>query len=207
METTRVEVDGGDVELLGVCQGLDGEADAAVDALEAREPSVVALALAPEVAPQVDEIGPADALGAEDEVYMEGLSEWGDVRLPAPAYPAALEAAERLGARVEGVDMERADYLDRHLDRIGTFQMLKRALRVRWLSWWPPSADSPGAFCRAFDERLNDGPYGRLQLDRERSMAANLTGLAADERVSCVVEVERLDGLTRALRGPDRRDR
>lgn len=206
METERVTVDGREIRLLGVCQGLEGESEALVEELEAQPPAVVALALDPDVAGRIDEVSPAEVLGAEDEAYMKGLSEWGSVRLPAETYPAAVEAAERIDARVEGVDMGRAEYLDRHIEGVGTFEMLKRALRTRWLAWWPPKADTPAAFCRAFDERINAGPFQRLQAARERFMADNLARIEG-QPVAFVVEVERLDGVSEALRarsGPDR---
>lgn len=207
MEEARVELGPTTVHLIGVCQGLDGEAEAAVEAIEAEDPAVVALALGPETAEDLDELAAAEALGAEDEAYMRGLSEWGSVTLPAPTFPAVAEAAQRLDARLEGVDMAEAEYMDRHLDRIGIAELLKRALKVRWLGWRPPKAESPDAFCRAFDERLNAGPFGRLQGDRERSMAESLAAIAEEESVACVLAVERLEGVKRALRARDPRDR
>lgn len=207
METVRLELDGAPVTLIGVCQGLAGEATAAIEELETREPRVVALAVGPQMAEHVDELGASQVLGAEDEAYREGLSEWGEVRLPAPTYPAVAETAEELGARLVGVDMAEAEYLDRHLDKIGTMDLLKRALRVRWLGWRPPDAESPDAFCRAFDERVNGGPFGRLEEDRERWMADELASIAEQEPVACVLAVERLDGVKRALRARARRDR
>ncbi|PSG97259.1 hypothetical protein BRD56_06250 [Thermoplasmatales archaeon SW_10_69_26] len=207
METATVDLGSGTVHLIGVCQGLEGEAQAAVEAVEQRRPAVVAIALGPHMAEQVDEIVGAEALGAEDEAYMRGLSEWGSVTLPASTFPAVTDAAGRVDARVEGVDMPEAEYLEHHLDRIGIVQLLKRALRVRWLGWLPPDAESPAAFCRAFDRRVNDGPFGRLQGDRERWMADELADLARDDTVACVLEIERLDGVRQALQARDRPDR
>lgn len=204
METASVPLGSTTVHLIGVCQGLDGEAEAAVEAIERKQPAVVALALGPEMADNVDEIVGAEALGAEDEAYMRGLSEWGSVTLPAPTFPAVVDAAERVDARVEGVDMPEAEYLEHHLDRVGMKALLKRALRVRWLGWRPPDADSPSAYCRAFDAHVNEGPFGRLQHDREESMAANLAAIADEGPIACVLEIERLDGVKRALRARDR---
>ncbi len=215
MESTSIKVNGNEVRLIGVCQGLEGEAQAAVKAIETHPPTVLALALGPELADNVEQItasedpdagGPElQGLGAEDGAYAQGLSRWGTVRLPAPTFPAVVDAADRLDARIEGVDLAEADFLDRHLDRIGILELMKKALKVRWLGWRPPKADSPGAFCRAFDQRVNKGPLERLQRDRERSMAGNLEAIAHEGAVTCVLAVERLDGVKRALeaRGPD----
>jgi hypothetical protein len=207
VETARIELDGSRVTLIGVCQGLAGEARSAVEELEEADPGVVAVSLGPDVADRADDLAAGARLGAEDEAYRRGLSEWGEVRLPAPTFPAVVDAADRIGAPVEGVDMAEAEYLDRHLDRIGTLELLKRALRVRWLGWRPPSAETPDAFCRAFDERVNVGPFAGLQGDRERWMAGELAGLASEGSVACVLEIERLDGVKRALRDRDRPDR
>lgn len=207
METADVKVDGSRLTLIGVCQGLVSEAEAAVAAIEAEQPAVVAVALGPEMAENVDELVAGPALGAEDDAYREGLSEWGEVRLPSPTFPAVVEAAEEMEARVEGVDMAEADYLDRHLDLIGILALMKRALRVRWLGWRPPKVASPGAFCRAFDDRVNEGPFRTLQSDRERRMADALANLAEEDTVACVLEIERLDGVKQALRAREDPDR
>lgn len=207
METVQIELDGDAVTLIGVCQGLRGEATAAIEALQAREPAVVALAVGPEMADHVDELAPGEVLGAEDEAYRRGLSEWGEVRLPAPTFAAVAKMADEIDARLVGVDMAEAEYLDRHLAEVGTADLLKRALRVRWLGWRPPNADSPDAFCRAFDDRVNAGPFGRLAKDRERWMADELARIAEEDPVACVLAIERLDGVKRALRARARRDR
>lgn len=191
-------MDGLDLHLFGVCQGLEGEAKEVVEAIEALDPGVVALAMGPDTTDALDKLEAAGELGAEDEAYMQGLSEWGSVQLPAPTFPAVAEAGQKIGARVEGVDMPEADYLDLHLDRVSIFELLKRALRTRWLIVRPPRADSPASFCRTFDERVNVGPFARLEEAREQSMADNLATLDA-ETAAFVVEVERLAGVTRGL--------
>lgn len=201
VQTTRIQVNGERVHLIGICQGLEGEAEEAIEAIEDQTPAVVALALDPGVVERIDELEPARALGAEDEAYMKGLSEWGSVKLPAPTYPAAVEAAGRIDARVEGIDMHEGEYLERHLDRVGVLDMVKRALRVRWLGYRPPRADTPAAFCQAFDQKVNGGPLAGLQRAREQAMAKRLVELASED-VLAIVEIERLEGVTRALRGP-----
>ncbi len=200
VETIRIDDGGATLHLLGVCQGLAGEATAVVEALEELQPNVVALALDPELAPQIGELAPSDGLSGEDAAYAEGLSRWGEVMLPPPEFRAAIHVAEQLGAEVVGVDMTEERYLDHYTDTVGVWDLTKRAVRSRWLGVRPIKAGDPSAYCRAFDARLNGGSFQVVERQREGVMADRLAELAQGGTISYVVEVQRLDGVTQALR-------
>lgn len=188
-----------EIVLLGCCEGLGGEAQAVFEAITELEPANVALALGPEVASHVHELAPEGRLGVEDEAYARGLSRWGEVRLPAPEHKAAIDAAGEVDAEVEGVDIPEGDYLDRYTASIGILDLTRRALRIRWMKTFPPSADDPVAFCRRFDERANKGPFGELEAEREQRMAEGVADLAEEGSVVHVVPVPRMDGIVSAL--------
>lgn len=201
MERTRLTTGRHPIVLLGVCQGLEGEDQAVRDAIYELDPATVALAVDPELASQVHKLAPSLDLGVEDEAYSRGLSRWGEVALPPPEYPAAIEAAEAIGAGIEGVDLPEEDYLNRFTSRIGVLDLTKRALKVRWLKTRPPKAEDPSAYCRRFDEQVNKGPFGQLEHERERKIADRLLELADEGSVACVIEIPRADGVHRVLEG------
>lgn len=192
----------GEVVLLGACQGLTGEARRTAQAILELAPTTVALALDPEIADRVEELEPGSRFSVEDAAYRRGLSEWGEVQLPPPEYEAATLAAEEVDADVEGVDMPEPAFMERYTDLVSVLDLTRRAFRVRWMKAWPPSADSPKAFCTRFDEKLNKGPFGELERVREREIARRLREVAEDGSVACVLEVQRLDGVRRALAAP-----
>lgn len=199
METTTLEAAGHRIVLLGACQGLDGEAEATAEAIGRLEPETVALAVDPDLASHIDKLAPGSDFSVEDAAYRRGLGQWGDVELPPPEYLAAIEAAERVGAEVEGVDMPEEEYLDRYTSVISVFDLAKRAFRVRWMKTKPPSAETPAEFCRRFDARLNKGPFADLERARETEIARGLAELSKEGPVACVMEIQRADGVRRVL--------
>lgn len=199
VERTRVPGPN-EIVLLGCCEGLEGEAQAVYEAIADLEPDSVALSLGPQVASHVHELAPEGRLGVEDEAYARGLSRWGEVRLPAPEHWAAIDAAGEVDAEVVGVDIPEGEYLDRYTATIGILDLTRRALRIRWMKTFPPSADDPVVFCRRFDERANKGPFGELEADREQRMAEGVAELAKEGRVVHIVPVPRMDGVASALK-------
>lgn len=195
MERREVTVNGARIELLGACQGLEGEARHTAQAILEADPDIVALALDPELVEHVDELGPSPEASVEDEAYRRGLSEWGEVQLPPPEYEAAALAAEELDVPVRGVDLPEPDFVDRYTDLVSVVDLTRRAFRVRWMKVWPPSASTPAGFCESFDEKLNRGPFGQLEQAREVEIARRLGELSSEGSVSCVLSVQRLEGV------------
>lgn len=199
VEHIRLAADGHRIDLLGACEGLEGEAQRIREALREMDPDTVALGLDPDLAPRVQDLAPGNDLSVEDTAYRLGLGRWGEVTLPPPEYPAAIEVADEIGATVEGVDMPEEEYLNRFTAEIGVLDLAKRALRVRWMKTRPPKAKTPADYCRVFDDRVNKGPFQGIEKAREARIAQRLTELAAEGAVACVLEVQRLDGVARVL--------
>lgn len=187
------------IALAGVCLGLEGEAKAAVELVASVEPAVVALGLDPLLVDHLDELGEGSGGSLEDEAYERGLGRWGDVALPGPEFPALVDAAREASVRVEGVDLDEASYLERYTAEVGILDLVRRGLRTRRLRKRPPRVETPEAFCRAFDERLNKGAFAHVEALRERHMATETLALSEEGSVVLVVEVQRLDGVTAAL--------
>ncbi len=198
----RIDTAARRIELLGACQGLEGEAEQAAEAIRGFQPDVVALGLDPHVVEHVHEFQEGSPFSVEDEAYRRGLEAFGEVRLPPPEYAAAVEAAADVGAELRGVDMPEPEYMQRYTDIVGVLDLTRRAFRVRWLKTKPPKTESPRAFCKAFDERINQGPYRELERVREREIAHRLRDLAEAGSVACVLEIQRLEGVEAALEAP-----
>lgn len=198
-----LRVDGTEITLLAVCQGLEGEAEATRTAIEEAAPRTVALPVDPGMASHVHELAPDPELGGEDAAYERGLSRWGEVKLPPPEYQVALEVAQQLGAEVAGVDIPQEEYLDRFTETVGVIDLTKRALQVRWLKTRPPRASDPITFCERFDAKVNKGPFAELERARERRIAERLRELAKEGPVVCLLEIARAEGVAAALGAQD----
>ncbi len=193
--------------LLGVVRGLVREAEELEGALDELRPEVVAPALSPEEVAGLTAhfVGRATEpfvplLGTET-VEIRELGRYGEVRVPHPAFLAALEWARRSGARVEPVDPSEEVYAELFASKVGYVELVGRTLRERRLLRSPPRADGAEGFVVAWDRQLNRGRGSRaLGRERERLVAERLRSLAHRERVACVVDRERLEGLGTVLR-------
>ncbi len=202
VELQSVRTPGGTIQLLGICEGLEGEAEAVVQALEAYPPDSVALALEPSMIDEVENWESADHLDREDKVYKEGLSEFGSVQLPPLEYAAALQAAEELGASVHGIDLGESTYMAHFTEEVSIWDLFAKTWRLRRLGKKPPKAGSPEAFCIAFDQRLNKGSFGLLEDLREGRIADRTRDLTAQGSVTVILPVPRLSGVARRLEDP-----
>lgn len=210
MELVTVEGGPHPAVLLGVCIGLEGEAGAVRAAIGELEPATVALGVDPGLLDHLGELEGDGDLSPEDEAYVRGLARFGEVALPGDELSGALEAGREAGARVEGIDLDEMAYLDRYTGEISIGAMVRRGWRARRLRRRPLKAERPEAFCRAFDARVNKGPFRGLEAAREREMARCLLDLLETGPAVAVVEIARLDGLIRALEeavGPEARVR
>ncbi|MDX1612591.1 MAG: hypothetical protein R3185_09480, partial [Candidatus Thermoplasmatota archaeon] len=178
----------------------EGEAEAVRELAQELKPAIIALCLADEV------VGEARAwaqtqgsLGSEDEAYVKGLSRWGEVALPAASYGVASQAGETLGADVVGVDLGEGPYLDRYTEQISMWDLFKRSWWLRKVAKRPPEAESPEAFCKVFDARINQGPFQALEAAREEAIAEGVSSLAQEGDVLVVLPVARLAGVKRRL--------
>lgn len=205
VELQSVRTPDGTIQLLGICEGLDGEAEAVVRALEANPPASVALALEPSMIDEVQHWERSEHLDREDKVYKQGLSRFGPVVLPPGEYAAALEAAEELGASVHGIDIGESTYMSRFTEEVSIWDLFAKTWRLRRLGKKPPKAGSPEAFCIAFDQRLNKGSFGLLEDLREGQIAERTMELTGQGPVAVVLPIPRLSGVARRLEDPQPR--
>ncbi len=205
VELQSVATPDGTIQLLGICEGLEGEAEAVVQALEVNPPASVALALEPNMIDEVEHWESAEQLDREDKVYQQGLSEFGPVKLPPVEYAAALQVAEELGASVHGIDIGESTYMAHFTEEVSIWDLFAKTWRLRRLDKKPPKAGSPEAFCIAFDQRLNKGSFGLLENLREGRIADRTRDLTDQGPVTVVLPIPRLSGVARRLEGPQAR--
>lgn len=205
MELQSVPTPDGTIQLLGICEGLEGEAKAVVQALETQPPSSLGLALEPSMIDEVQHWESAEQLDREDKVYKQGLSAFGSVKLPPGEYAAALDAAQALGVSVHGIDIGESTYMDRFTEEVSIWDLFAKTWRLRRLGKKPPKAGSPEAFCIAFDQRLNKGSFGLLEDLREARIAERALELTGQGSVTVVLPIPRLSGVARRLQAPQAR--
>lgn len=198
----------GGLVLYGVVRGLVSEAEALVAALETAPPPLLAVGLSEEELASLAEhfveveTEPLVPLLPTEAVEVRALAAYGEVRLPQPAYRAALEWARDRGVESVAVDATEEEYASAFSEEVGYWELVRRTVRERGLSRSPPKAPDAGAFVLAWDARLNGGRGSRrLVRARNEALARRLAPhLRRAPRLSLVVDRERAEGLAEALR-------
>ena len=137
----------------------------------------------------------------EEELYVAGLSEWGEVRKPPPCFVEAVRVGKERGIAVRALDFNDEDYTEQYVTCVGTLDLLfhtrleNKARERRWV------AKTPEDFVLEFDRFVND-PEGfvRLEVAREAHIARRVGKLAGKHRsLVAVVELERAAGVRKRL--------
>ncbi len=194
-----VEVKGCRVHLMAVVRGLASESAAVRAALAEVAPEAVALSLSREELEGLRAHDGSDVPpdNADEEVYVRGLSKYGEVHKPPPCFVAALAAAGERGIPVHPLDMDSEQYTAAYVAAVGTVDVLRSNARQGRLRRWEPRAATAADFVREWDALVNGSAgYRRLQGEREAFIARRLRQLAAKYRtLLALVEVERAGGV------------
>jgi len=192
------------VFLLGVVRGLESERAVVREALGESSADAIALSISDEEmkALELYEKGEVPPSNFEEDVYIDGLSRFGEVKKPPPCFVEARDLARKGGLKCHALDMNDQDYTEAYVSNVGTFEMMRHSMNEARLRRWRSKADTPEDFVIEFDGKVNDAKgFRRLEKARERHMAGRLVELLNDhERVLAVVEVERAKGVGQVLR-------
>lgn len=191
------------VSFLPAVRGLVPEGDRVRRAIEEASPEAVALTVGAE---ELDTLIGYDGAAAEpsnweEEIYVAGLQQWGEVRKPPPCFVEAVKAAKERNLALRALDFNDEDYTEQYISRIGTLDLLwhtRLERKVRDHRW---VAETPEAFVLEFDALVNDPEsFAALEAARERHIAHRIGKLAAKHRsLLAVVEYERAPGVRKLL--------
>jgi hypothetical protein len=189
--------------LLSVVRGPPSEADVVRRAIEAAQPTIVALSIGPEELQHLRSWDgtPLEPDNFEEEVYVAGLSAWEPPVKPPPCFSAAIRSADARGARVEAIDMDEPSYTDAYVDCVSALELVFQGRLERRLRKKRFRATTPREFVLEWDAEVNGSAgFRRLQARREAFFASRLRALSGEGRTLAVIEVERSAGVLEALR-------
>jgi len=191
------------IAILSAIRGLVSEGERVRAAIHEVQPEAVGLSVGREDLEGLIayEGGDHEPANWEEELYVAGLRQWGDVRKPPPCFVEAVRAAKERGILVRALDFNDEDYTEAYVTRIGTMDLLfhtrleKKARDHRF------AAETPEAFVLEFDDLVNDPEaYREVEAARERHIAKRIGKLAGRHRsLIAVVELERAAGVRAAL--------
>ena len=191
------------VSFLPVVRGLVRAADSVRRAIEEVNPEAVALTVGREAldALVAYDGGDAEPDNWEEEMYVAGLREWGEVKKPPPCFVEAVRAATERGIAVRALDFNDEDYTEAFVTHISTLDLLWHTRLEKKAREHGFTATTPEEFVLEFDALVND-PEGYLRLEeaRERHIAKRIGKLAGKHRsLLALVEYERAAGVRRLL--------
>lgn len=195
MREFTLDRDGCRIHIVGVVKGLKSEAENVRRAFDNSKPDKVAISISKEELEGLRNM-PEDfepELSRYEEIYVEGLSRFGEVAAPPPCYVAALELAEHSGKPVVPVDMDEQSYTDLYCAMVSGSSLFRHSTRTWILK--RRSFDNRNAedFVLAWDRAVNNLEcFKTIERRRAETMAKGIIGACAGSgSVLAVVELER----------------
>ena len=179
------------------------EADRVRRAFEEVGPDAVALSLGKEELEALEAYDGTDHPPAnwEEELYVAGLGQWGEVRKPPPCFVEALRLAKERGIAVRALDFNDEDYTEAYVRCVTAWDLIAHSRLEKKAARHTFTATTPEAFVLEFDVFVND-PEGYVALEqaRERHIAKRLGKLSRNfGALLAVVERERAGGVRSAF--------
>ncbi|MEW5937709.1 MAG: hypothetical protein AB1665_07820 [Candidatus Thermoplasmatota archaeon] len=185
--------------LLPVIRGLVSEGARVETQMRSLQPSMVMLSVSPEelYALRHWEGEECSHASSEEEIYAEGLKEFGAVAKPPPAFLQAVRLSKTLGYTVKALDMPEEEFTEMYCAVVSSLDLLRMSLRRSRLARARFDLSSPDAFVLDLDRRIHRvRGLRRVDEERERYMAARCKELISDVPLGlALVELERAEGV------------
>lgn len=203
-ERGLIEIRDRNLYFLGVVRGLKQEADRVLKAVDDIKPDILAMSISKEeiegLRDYVREPYKVE-MSRYEELYAERLSRFGDVYLPPPCYLAGLEAAEKNGIELIGIDMDDEAHTTAYCALINGRELLAHSMRLKLLQMKSFKTDNPWDFAIRWDKKVNNlRGFRELERERERYMAEELMRLSlTKKRIMAILDVERAEGIRKLI--------
>lgn len=198
-----VEIDGSRIHVLGVVKGLVREERTVAEAVASISPDVIGISMSKE---QLEALRSRDQWGEYElspleAAYKKLMEEFGEVRLPSPAYVKALELAIANGIRLIPIDMNDLDYTEIYCQKVGAMDLVREGAFGKAVRRRKFDGSSPESLALDWDRKVNKAKgFRELESARERHMAQSLKRMSSRYRnILALVEYERAEGVANNL--------
>jgi len=199
-----IRMDGCSIVFLDVVRGLKSEADRVFDAFKSTAPDILAMSISNEEVRGLRDYAedPFEVdMSRYEELYAKHLARFGDVFLPPPCFLAGLEAADRSGTDIIGIDMDDETHTAAYCALVSGYDLFRHTTRFNFIRLRRFNAKTPAEFAVLWDRAVNSlGGFRELEREREEFMAKELNKILA-KRKSCLalIDVERAENVRRLL--------
>ncbi len=201
---------GATYHVIGAVRGLSAEPTGVLASVEAFAPTAVGLGLSVEEYRGMRDHfvntphEPVVTLTETELAEIRGLAQFGEVRVPNPTPLAVIAWGEARGVPVEPLDPSDDVYSTMFSDMISYVELVRRTVRERRLTRFPPVAKSPDDYALAWDRAVGRGA-GSVRFATARDSVLVRSALRLGQRhprVSVIVDRERFDRVLGLLRAP-----
>ncbi len=203
MTTTDFRAGGCTVHVLPVIKGLLSETEKVKEAFDQIHPDKVAISISKEelegLKAMPDDYQPE--LSRYEEMYVQGLSRFGEVAAPPPCFVAALELADHEGVPLVPVDLDEDSYSKLYCTAVPGSTLFRHSTRTWILKRRDFGARSAEEFVRAWDRAVNrlEG-FGTIEEKRAEAMADGIMAACdGSKHLLAVVELERSEDVLSLL--------
>jgi hypothetical protein len=198
-----VEINGSRVHVLGVVKGLVSEEEKVASAVANLSPDVIGVSVSKEqlAALRSRDVWDEYELSPLESAYKKLLQEFGEVRLPSPAFVKALEISDSMKVPVIPIDLNDYDYTEAYCEKVGTMDLVREGGFSKSVKRRRFNGESPESFVLDWDRRVNKSKgFRKLEAEREMHMAHTLRKMTLKYRtILALVDFERSEGVSHFL--------
>ena len=196
----------GQIFLIGAVRGLISQGELVVEAIRDVQPNIIGMSISTESIQAMAEHLKSNSdlpepANFEEEMYIEGLSEFGEVIRPPPCFSEAWKISEKMSIQIKGLDMDDEHFSTAFCKYINSIEMIRQGrCNKKWARHGYVSKTAQ-EFVLEWDRVINwlQG-YKNLEQAREQWMAKGISKLSEKhEKVLAIVEYERFAGVKGAL--------
>lgn len=143
----------------------------------------------------------AEPENVEEEVYVAGLSRFGEVRKPPPCFVAAWQFGKERGVPVLALDMNDSQFTDAYCRNVSGLDVMFSERREKRIARHKFTSLTPADFVLEWDEAVNSSKgFKNLEMERERCIANAIFELSQKYiKPAIVIELERIAGVKKIL--------
>jgi hypothetical protein len=199
-----VEINGSRVHILGVVKGLVSEEKKVESAISELAPDAIGISVSKEqlAALRSKEVWDEYELSPLETAYKTLMQEFGEVRLPSPAFIKALDLAEYSKVPVIPIDMNDYDYTEAYCQKVGAVDLVREGAFSKSVKRRKFDGSSPESLVIDWDRQVNKAKgFRELEAQRETHMSLILKKMTSKYRnILALVDQERSEGVIQRLK-------
>jgi hypothetical protein len=194
--------------VIPVIRGLISEGEIVLKALKKYEPDSLGISISNEALEGLETYlsneesnACAEPENVEEDVYIAGLSRFGEVRKPPPCFVTAWRFGKERGAPVIALDMNDSQFTDAYCRNVSGLDVMFSERREKKIARYKFTSETPAEFVLEWDRTVNSSKgFRNLELERERWLANSINELRHKyKKLAVVIELERFAGVRKLL--------